>query len=78
MDFFSVYWAAFLAALSANLITVAVVYGLVLRHQGHSYGVALTKAGNAMLTVSVRAAQIYIGLLFLGGIAYAVKVLALG
>lgn len=78
MDFFALYWPAFLAALSANLITVLVIYAAVLRHQGHSTGVALTRAGQTLMTVSWTAVRLYVGLLFLGGIAYAVKVLAFG
>lgn len=78
MDFFTVFWPAFLAALTANLITVLVIYALVLRYQGHSTGEALTKAGRTLLTVSGRAIQIYIGLLLLGGLAYAIKIMVFG
>ena len=78
MNFWSFYWAAFLAALCANLITVVVVYAAVLRHQGHSTGVALTRAGQTLMSVSWTAVRLYIGLMFLGGIAYAIKILALG
>lgn len=78
MDFFAVYWPAFLAALTANLITVVVIYAAVLRHQGHSTGLALTKAGQTLMAVSWKAVQLYVGLIFLGAIAYAIKVLVTG
>ena len=78
MDFFAVYWPAFLAALSANLITVVVIYAAVLRHQGHSTGIALTKAGQTMMLVGTRAVQFYIGLMFAGAIAYGIKILIFG
>lgn len=78
MTFGNVLWAAFLAALFANLITVLIVYALVLKAKGHSTGIMLAKAGQAFYAVSTRAIQMYIGLIVLGGIAYAVKLLVLG
>lgn len=78
MNFFAIYWPAFVAALSANLITVVVVYAGVLRHQGHSAGVALTKAGHTLMTISGTAIRLYVGLIFLGAIAYMVKILVIG
>ena len=75
MGFFAIYWPAFLAALSANLITVIVVYACILSYQGHSAGTALTKAGQTLILVSWRAVQIYIGIMFLGALAYMAKII---
>lgn len=77
MSFFDVLWAAFIAALAANLISAIVVYALVLRHQGHSIGFAFTRAGRALLTSGGIAIQVYIGLIFLGAIGYAAKLILL-
>lgn len=78
MDFFTIYWPAFLAALSANLITAAIIYAGVMRYRGHSTGFALTRAGQMILTVSFTAIRLYIGLLVLGAFAYAIKLTIFG
>lgn len=78
MDFFTAYWPALLAVLSANLIAAFVVYAGLLRYQGQTTGAAMTESRRMVMTVLKGTLLLCIGLFVLAFLAYFVVVLLFG
>lgn len=68
-----VVWPAFLGALAANALTAIVVYALILHSRGHRAGQIFVLSAQTLVTMGRWAVNVFIALLFLGAIAYAVK-----
>ena len=68
----AIFWPAFLAALAANAITATIIYA---RAQDR---LRANPKGSTLMNVGLRAVQLYIGLIFLGAIAYAIKLMFFG
>jgi hypothetical protein len=71
MDF----WSVFAAALLANLVTFAIAFGVAIYRRGEG---SAFQVGTYIVRLSYGAFKIYIGLIILGGLGYAIKLLLTG